>query len=141
MSNVAAGILVLLVPLVGWADGPSLKEARERWLKGNYAESKALYEKLAKDPAARVPATIGLSKALQSQGEYDKAFEVIDGALKAGPQADLLARRAEILYLRGKLDQAAKDADQAIAATVGVLSRSLDPGPHLLGSGRFQESG
>jgi hypothetical protein len=35
MSNVAAGILVLLVNLVGWADGPSLQEARERWLKGN----------------------------------------------------------------------------------------------------------
>ncbi|HEV8061054.1 MAG TPA: tetratricopeptide repeat protein [Gemmataceae bacterium] len=115
MSNVAAGILVLLVNLVGWADGPSLQEARERWLKGNYAEAKTLYEKLAKDAATRVPATIGLSKALQSQGEYDKALEVVDEALKAGPQVDLLARRAEILYLRGNLERAAKDADQAIA--------------------------
>src|SRR6266478_1321859 len=53
MSNVAAGILILLVNLVGWADAPGLKEARERWLRGNYAEAKSLYEKLAKEPAAR----------------------------------------------------------------------------------------
>src|SRR6266481_2695004 len=106
MCNVIVGMLVLLVNLVGWADAPGLKEARERWLRGNYAEAKSLYEKLAKEPAARVPATIGLSKSLQSQGEYNKALEVVDEALKAGPQVDFLARRAEIMYLRGNLDRA-----------------------------------
>jgi cellulose synthase operon protein C len=115
MSNLVTAIVVLLVNFVGWADGSSLKEARERWLKGNYAEAKSLYEQLAKDPASRVPATIGLSKALQSQGEYDKALEAVDAVLKSGPQVDLLARRAELLYLRGDIVRAAKDAEQAIA--------------------------
>jgi tetratricopeptide (TPR) repeat protein len=114
MSNLAATLLFLSVNQVGWADASSLHEARERWLRGNYAEAKTLFEKLAKDPANRVPAAIGLSKALQSQGEYDKALEVVDEALKAGPQADLLARRAELKYMRGDLVQAEKDATQAI---------------------------
>ncbi len=114
MNNVAAGVLVLVSAHLAWADASALKEARERWLRGNYAEAKSLYEKLTKDPATQIPATIGLSKALQSQGEYDKAFEVVATALKAGPNVDLLARRAELYYLRGDLEHASKDANLAI---------------------------
>jgi cellulose synthase operon protein C len=114
MNNVAAGVLVLVSAQLAWADASALKEARERWLRGNYAEAKSLYEKLSQDPATRVPATIGLSKALQSQGQYDKAFEAVDGALKPGPNVDLLARRAELYYLRGDLEHASKDANHAI---------------------------
>ncbi|CAN5539844.1 hypothetical protein BH10PLA2_BH10PLA2_11460 [soil metagenome] len=114
MNNIAAGVLVLLSAHLAWADVATLKEARERWLRGNYSEAKSLYEKLAKEPAFQVPATIGLSKALQSQGEYEKAFEVVDAAAKTGSQAELLARRAELYYLRGDLEHANQDASKAI---------------------------
>src|SRR5205823_11782904 len=69
----------------GLAAGPTLAEARQRWLHGNYAEARALYEKLAKEAAGRDPkgseftvATVGLSRSLQSTGDYDQALQVID---------------------------------------------------------------
>src|SRR4051794_38173142 len=90
----------------------SLKEARQRWLHGNYEEARSLYEDLAKNAATRDEAAVGLSHTWQSQGEYDKALAVVDDALKASPKnADLHARRAELLYQRGRWD----DADKAAA--------------------------
>jgi tetratricopeptide (TPR) repeat protein len=94
----------------------SLKEARVRWLKGNYEEAQSEYEDLVKDAKTRSPASIGLSKTLQSQGQYDKARTVIDTALKSMPRdADLLARKAELLHLRGKWDEAEKSVEAALA--------------------------
>jgi tetratricopeptide (TPR) repeat protein len=107
-----AWLVLLAAPLLGLADEPTLKEARKRWLRGNYEEARSIYEEVVKDAKQKIPATIGLSKALQSKGEYDKALEVIDAALKdEAADADLLARRAELLYLRGRWE----DADKAIA--------------------------
>src|SRR5579872_1431716 len=104
------------------AQEPTLKTARERLLKGNYEEAREQYEKLAKatDPkdakSGNAAAVIGINLALQSQGEYDKALTVLDDALKGNPEnADLLARRAELLYLRGRWDDAEKAAESAIA--------------------------
>src|SRR5438067_10672635 len=98
------------------AEGPTLKDARQRWLKGNYEEAKAQYETLAKDAKLKNEAMIGLSRVLQSQGEYDKAQETIDTALKDDPKTpDLLARRADLLYFRGNWDDAFKAAEEAIA--------------------------
>jgi tetratricopeptide (TPR) repeat protein len=94
---------------------PSLKDARQRWLKGNYEEAQSQYEELAKNPKLRSPATIGLSRALASQGEYDKALAVVEKALKDLPKdANLLARQAEVLYLRGRADAAEKAAEAAL---------------------------
>jgi tetratricopeptide (TPR) repeat protein len=94
---------------------PTLADARQRWLKGNYDEAQTLYEDLVKSPKTRSPATIGLSRALESQGEYDKALAVVESALKALPKdANLLARKAEVLYLRGRWDEAEKAADAAV---------------------------
>ncbi|MFO0925556.1 MAG: tetratricopeptide repeat protein [Gemmataceae bacterium] len=108
-------LLALLVASAGSA--ASLEEARLRWLKGNYEEAQSGYEELVKDARTRTAASIGLSHALQSQGEYDRALTVIDAALQAAPKhADLLARRAELLHLRGRWDEAAKAADAALAA-------------------------
>src|SRR5438093_8892649 len=52
---------------------PSVAEARQRLLHGNYAEARALYEKLAQDPQHKVTATVGILQAYLSEGEYDKA--------------------------------------------------------------------
>jgi cellulose synthase operon protein C len=110
-----AGLLLLALPTFVLADGPRLEDARQRWLHGNYDEAQELYETLARDAKTRTAATIGLSRAQQSKGEYDKALEAIDAALKDAPaDADLLARRAELLYLRGRWEDADKAAADAL---------------------------
>jgi tetratricopeptide (TPR) repeat protein len=101
---------------------PTLKEAREHWLRGNYGEAREMFEALAKDAKLRPAATIGLSRALESEGEYDKALETIEGALKDHPKdAGLLARQAELLYFRGRWDEAEKAANAALDAAKDQL--------------------
>jgi tetratricopeptide (TPR) repeat protein len=96
-------------------DGPTLQEARQRLLRGNYAEARALYEGLAKDPQFKVAATVGLCQTMLSEGEYDKALAVLDTALKTSPaDATLHARRAEVLYLRGRWEDTDKALQQAL---------------------------
>lgn len=95
-------------------EGP-LAEARQRWLRGNYEEARAAYEKLLDDDKTRAPAAIGLARAWLSEGNRDNALAALDEAVakdKANP--DLLAARAEVLFLAGKWDEASKDAEAAI---------------------------
>src|SRR5215469_3709286 len=116
MKTFASIFLVLFTPLAVQAGAPTLKEARERLLRGNYAEARELYATLAKDAKLKVAASIGLSRAHESEGQYDQALAVIDAALKSVSQnPDLRARRAEILYLRGRWEEAEKDASTALA--------------------------
>src|SRR5271170_7529610 len=98
------------------AQAPSFQEAQQRLWRGNYAEARGMFEALAKQPQDKVAATIGLSRGWQSEGEYDKALAVIDAAIKNAPTAaDLLARRAEILFLRGQWDDAQEAVKKALA--------------------------
>ncbi len=95
---------------------PTLKDARIRLLKGNYGEAEEQYKELAKNPRNQPAAAIGLSRALQSQGDYDKALTVLDEAVKDyAKAADLQARRAELLYTRGRWEEAGKAAEAALA--------------------------
>ena len=65
----------------------------------------------------RGAAAIGINRSLQSQGEYDKALAVLDAAVKADAKnADLHACRAELLYLRGRWE----DADKAAASALDL---------------------
>src|SRR5262245_46815464 len=106
-------LLLLLFPGLTTADDKALKEARQRWLQGDYAEAQERYEKLVGDKL-KVEATLGVSRCLQSQGEYDKALEVVEKLLKDKPRdARLLARQAELLYLRGRWALAEKAANAA----------------------------
>lgn len=120
--TVCACVLALGLWGPGWAalgaaEEAGLAAARLRWLKGNYEEAAALYEKLAGEPAQRPPATVGLSQALEAVGEYDKALAVVEAALKeAAGHPDLLARQAEVLYLRGRWEEADRAAAEALAA-------------------------
>jgi tetratricopeptide (TPR) repeat protein len=117
MRNYLACLLLLGAAASAFADAPTLKEARERLLRGNYEEARAAYETLAKDAKQRSLATIGLSKALQSQGKYDDALAVVEAALKDRPKdAPLLARQAELLHLRGRWDEAGKAVEAALAS-------------------------
>lgn len=116
MRYVAA--LCLLAAPAGLAEaGVSLSEARKSLLRGYYAEAREQYIELAKNPKERVAAAIGLSQALQSAGAYDRALTVAEMALKEAPkEAGLLARRAELLHLRGRWDEAEKSARAALSA-------------------------
>jgi tetratricopeptide (TPR) repeat protein len=97
------------------AEAAALAEARQRWLRGNYAEAQELYRTLLAGKES-IPASIGLSRALESVGEYDDAQQVIEKALKDSPNnTDLLSRHAQLLYLRGRWAEAEKAADKAVA--------------------------
>src|SRR5262249_32963233 len=73
------------------------------------------FEELAKDPKLNAAAAIGINLALQSRGEYDKAADALDAALNADSKnADLHARRAELLYLRGRWEDAEKASGTAL---------------------------
>lgn len=115
----------LALPCLALADEPKspkakkpdspLAEARQRWLRGNYEEARAAYEKLLADDKLRALAAIGVARTFQSVGEADKALAAIEDALKADEKdADLLASRADLLYGLGRWDEAVKDAESAI---------------------------
>ena len=106
-------LVVCLIPALGHAQ--TLTEARAEWLQGDYAEAREMYEKLLKDAKTRYAATLGLSHAWESQGQFDKAGAVIDTLLKKMPKdAPLLARKAELQYLVGQLDTAIVNARSAL---------------------------
>ena len=108
-------VLLLAPALASAADVPTPAAARQRWLRGNIAEAREVYETLAKDPKHAIPAAIGLSRTWADEGEYDKAAAVIDDALKAAADnPDLLARRAELFAVRGRLDDAIKDRKSVV---------------------------
>ena len=113
---ILANLLVLILAAPGSAQ-PSLKTARERWLRGNYDECLEQYEKLAKDEKLKAAVALGVSRVHESRGDYDKALEVVDAALKDTPKdADLLARQAELLHIRGRWDE----AEKAVAAALAI---------------------
>ena len=113
--------IVLAGLMLAWNASPAVAAdpaavARQRLLRGNLAEARDLYEKLASDPKQAVAAAIGLSRTWEGEGELDKAAEAIDAALKSSSaNPTLLARRAELSYLRGRLDDALQAAESAIA--------------------------
>ncbi|MCU0704058.1 MAG: tetratricopeptide repeat protein [Fimbriiglobus sp.] len=96
-----------------------LAEADTRRLKGNYEEARELYAELAKkDEKLKPAAAVGIAETHRQAGEYAKAGEVLDAAIKEAPKAaEALAARAELRFALGQWDAAEKDADAAIAAT------------------------
>ena len=116
-KHLLACLFVLCSASLATTAEPTLKEARERWLRGNYGEAREQFEALAKDAKLASAATVGLSRALESEGEYDKALEVVESTLKdRSKDAVLLARLAELQYGRGRWDEAEKTANTAIDA-------------------------
>ncbi len=115
MKHLTAVCILFIVATFAHA-GATLPTARKELQEGNYAEAREMYEALAKNAKTRLPATLGLSLALESQGEYDKAQLVIETLLKDEPKnADLLARLAELHHLRGRWEEAEKTAQTALA--------------------------
>src|SRR5262245_14960596 len=95
-------------------EGP-LAEAHQRWLRGNYEEARAQYEKVLEDEKLRATGAIGIARTYQSVGETDKALTALDEALKNDARnPNLLAARADLHFGLGRWDEASKDAEDAI---------------------------
>lgn len=140
MRNVFVLLIFLLTPPIVQA-GASLKEARTLLQEGDYAEAREMYEVLVKDPKTRREATLGLSQAWESQGEYDKAEKVIDDLLKDTPKdADLLARRADLHYTRGRLQTAEESANAAIAINAENFSARWTLGRSFRDRGEMEKA-
>ena len=106
---------VLLGPAIGIAADPAA--ARQRWLRGNSAEARAQL----RGSSPRTPSTP--SPPPSASADPRRRRRVRQGrrrrsrrAIKQHPDdADLLARRAELDVRRGRLDDALKTAEAAIA--------------------------
>ena len=95
--------------------GNPLAEARLRWLKGNYAEARELYQEQLKSDKLGAAAAVGIARTYVSEGETAKALAVLDAALKkADGDVDLQAAKADLLYQTGKWDEALKIAEKVI---------------------------
>lgn len=115
MSVRVLAVLVLAIcPLWATADDVRLIEARTRWLKGNGAEAKERYAALAGEPKHAVAAALGLSRVAEATGEYDAALKYVDEAIQTHDAAELHARRAELLYARGRWEDATVSVDKAL---------------------------
>ena len=78
--STSACLVLLYTAGLSRAGEATLKDARERWLRGNYAEALDKYKALLKDDKSRAEAAIGVSRCLQSEGEYDRALEAVESA-------------------------------------------------------------
>src|SRR5437879_6450605 len=118
MKRFCSLIVVLVIAGNLPAQQKGLEEARQRWLHGNYAEADEAYRKLLKDPKDGTAAVIGLSRVIQSDGQYEDALKLISDAVKqAKPPAELLARQAELLHLLGRRADALTAAEAALERT------------------------
>jgi len=86
-----------------------MPQARKLLLRGKYAEAADIYSSLASKNAA---ATVGLARCLAAQGKDDAAEKALAAA--PGPYAGVLAERAAMAFVHGKVEDARKWADEAI---------------------------
>ncbi len=99
-------LLLLAGPL--WAQ--TYQDARTELQRGNYSEAAEAFADLVKNQKDVVASSIGLSLSLQAEGKYDEALV----ALQKSDDPEILGQRAELLFLRGRWDDAEKTADAAL---------------------------
>ncbi|MDW8244037.1 MAG: tetratricopeptide repeat protein [Thermogemmata sp.] len=90
------------------------KQLRQLLQRGNYAEAEEGYRQAAQQRGA-IEDYLGWCRVLRETGRYDDALKVLDEGLKKHKnQADLLAERAEVLYVTGRWEQAHQDVAAAL---------------------------
>lgn len=103
-------VLLLAVPLIAAAD--DLTQLRENFQHGRYGE---VAEAIGDKPKS-VAEAILLSRSLENTGKRDDALAAIQSYQKeAGPNADLLAEEAKLLFDRGELEKSQAADDRALA--------------------------
>ena len=126
-------ITVLLVSAIGTVvagsglafcdESADLDQAIEHLQRGRYDEAIEAFSDVLKngDAETKSRAIIGLSRALEGQGEYVAAIKLLRDA--AEPSADVLAQTARLQFTTGRLEESAasceaalkSDADQPLA--------------------------
>jgi cellulose synthase operon protein C len=111
LSRVGLCLLIALATAVGApADEAAARQAGKLLLRGKYAEAADLYRPLAGKEAS---AAVGLARCLASQGKESEAEKALTAF--GGRHADVLAERAAMAFARGKVEDARKWAEEAIA--------------------------
>src|SRR5260370_5181393 len=86
MRSVCAIFLLIASSPSVLGDSAGLKEARQRWLHGNYEEARELYQAASKEPKQYEAAIIAVSRNWEIQGKEDKALAAADEAIKENPK-------------------------------------------------------
>jgi cellulose synthase operon protein C len=133
------GVVALLAAGPADAAEPDLRKAHQLWQTGKYAESLDAYEKIAqaadpKDSKTLSKIALGRADSLASTGKLDEAVAALAKAIvENAPDADLLARIADIEFGRGRWDEAE-------AKTKDALKVDKDHMPARWVVGRLHES-
>ncbi len=96
-----------------------LAEASSHRLQGRYEEAQDAYEAVLKTPdlavSDRITVWIGQSRIQEETGRWEEAEETMTAALEAQPKSpELLARQAELCFLRGRYAQARELAQAGV---------------------------
>ena len=112
---VAAG-LVVKAGEARCDETPDLAEATEHLQRGRYEEAAEAFTEIvasAKEDT-KAAAIIGLSRSLESQGQYKEAIARLTDIAK--PSADVLAEAARLQFTIGRLQEAAASCEAALKA-------------------------
>ena len=110
-----------------------LDPCRASYMKGDYPTAVSGYRKLLNQRSLRVPAAIGIARALAMQGKYGEAIKALDDVKEAGRnRPDWRVAQADVLAVVGRYDEALAHATAANtlrpkwAATILVRGRLLE---------------
>ena len=98
-------------------DASDLSDATEHLQRGRYEEAAEAFEELLSEGESdetRSAAIIGMSRALENQGEYQEAITRLTEIAK--PSAAVLAEAARLEFTIGRLEEAAASCEAALKA-------------------------
>src|SRR5205823_2300589 len=85
------------------------------WLRGNFEEARAAYQKHLGDEKLRPQAAVGVARTYLSVGDPQKALTAVEDALMLdATDPDLLAARADLFFTMGRWEDASKVAEDVI---------------------------
>ncbi len=121
---------------------PELQTAREHLQKGRYEEAADAYRKLVGNVQKPGSAIIGLSRALESQGNIVEATRLLKTSCNdRAKNADLVARYAELLFAQGQFDEAQKQVDRSLKINTDQMTARLIQAHLWRETGRIKEAG
>ncbi len=107
-------LLVILFLFLNFtfSEAADLNSARKLFLTGKLEEAKDAFDQLLKEPKFAQTASIGLSKIIEAQGKPSEALTQI--ANLKNPDADILARKAELEFTLGKWKESSSSVAEAL---------------------------
>jgi tetratricopeptide (TPR) repeat protein len=134
-------VLVLGAPVAAADTGKDLlAKAQSHLAKGHYEEAEEVFRKAAEAKGDPVAVVLGISRAKEAVGAWEDAEKVVADGLKQSEHPRLLARLAELQLARGRLADAEKTAQSAIAASPDNAAARLVLADVYARTGRFQEA-